>query len=251
MFQPLPYNESDKKARAVLSSMTLDEKIAYIGGDRMFFIRPVPRLNLKEVYMTDATQGIHIRNNVSDIDLRYYQLEKSTAFPCLLLLAATWNPELSYKYAQAIGEECRAGGIGILLGPGMNIYRHSQCGRNFEYFGEDPFLVSRIVEQYVKGVQCTGTAATLKHFAANNTDYFRRKSNSVVDERTLHEIYVPAFKAGIDAGAEKEFKDSPGYGYIPEGESLYNGWNDEEEKNQPVYDINYKEGIVEGYQVEQ
>ena len=202
MFKPRSYTEADKKAQEVLASMTLDEKIAYVGGDRMFFIRAVPRLNLKEVYMTDATQGIHIRKNAGDIDLSDYQPEKSTAFPAPILLAATWNPDLSYKYAEAIGEECRASGIGVLLGPGMNIYRHSQCGRNFEYFGEDPYLVSCIIEAYMKGMQSTGTIATLKHFAANNTDYFRRKSNSVVDERTLHEIYLPGFKAGIDAGAK-------------------------------------------------
>ena len=152
--------------------------------------------------MSDATQGVHIREKFTGIDLSKYQLEKSTSFPSPILLASTWNPELSYQYAEAIGEECRAGGIGILLGPGMNAYRQSQCGRNFEYFGEDPFLRSRMIEEYVKGVQSTGTIATLKHFVANNTDYYRRRSNSVVDERALHEIYLPPFKAGIDAGAK-------------------------------------------------
>jgi beta-glucosidase len=201
-FQPLSYAQADKKADSVLKLMTLDEKIALVGGDRTFFIRPLPRLSLGEVYMSDATQGVHLRKEFRDVDLSKYQLEKSTAFPCPLALAATWNPDLSYRYAEAIGEECRAGGIGILLGPGMNNYRQSQCGRNFEYFGEDPYLRSRMIEEYVKGVQSTGTVATLKHFVANNTEYFRRKSNSVVDERTLHEIYLPPFKAGIDAGAK-------------------------------------------------
>lgn len=97
------------------------------------------------------------------------------------MLASTWNKELAHNYAQAIGEECQAGNIPVLLGPGMNIYRISQCGRNFEYFGEDPFLAARMVENYVIGLQSTGTIATLKHFVANNSDYFRRKSNSVVD----------------------------------------------------------------------
>jgi beta-glucosidase len=200
-FQPLSYEQADEIADSVLALMTLDEKIAYIGGDRSFFLRPIPRLNLSEVYMTDATQGVHIRGKFKDYDLTKYQLEKSTAFPCPLLLAATWNPELTYTYAEAVGEECRQGGIGILLGPGLNSYRHSQCGRNFEYFGEDPFLRARLIEKYVQGVQSTGTVATLKHFLANNTEYFRRKSNSIIDERTLHEIYLPPFKAGIDAGA--------------------------------------------------
>ena len=201
-FQPLTFEEADKKADSVLTLLTTDEKIALVGGDRSFFIRPLPRLNLQEVYMSDATQGVHIRDKFTGIDLSKYQLEKSTSFPSPIMLASTWNPELSYQYAEAIGEECRAGGIGILLGPGMNVYRQSQCGRNFEYFGEDPFLRSRMIEEYVKGVQSTGTIATLKHFVANNTDYYRRKSNSVVDERALHEIYLPPFKAGIDAGAK-------------------------------------------------
>ncbi|MBW2643080.1 MAG: glycoside hydrolase family 3 C-terminal domain-containing protein, partial [Deltaproteobacteria bacterium] len=100
------------------------------------------------------------------------------------------------------GEECRAGNVGVLLGPGMNIYRISQCGRNFEYFGEDPFLAAGIIGKYVKGLQSTGTVATLKHFVANNTDFFRRISNSTVSERALHEIYFPAFKAGIDSDAK-------------------------------------------------
>jgi len=200
-FQPLTYEQADKKADSTLALMTTEEKIAYVGGDRSFFIRPVPRLHLKEVYMSDATQGVHIRDKFTDVDLSKYQLEKSTAFPSPILLASTWNPDLAYQYAEAVGEECRAGGIGILLGPGLNEYRQSQCGRNFEYFGEDPYLRARMIEEFVKGVQSTGTVATLKHFVANNTEFYRRRSNSVVDERTLHEIYLPPFKAGIDAGA--------------------------------------------------
>ena len=201
-FKPLSYEQADQMADSVMALMSLEEKIDYIGGDRNFLIRPISRLNLGEVYMSDATEGVHIRENYRDADLSMYQLEKSTAFPCPISLAATWNPSLAYKYAKSVGEECRAGGIGILLGPGMNNYRQSQCGRNFEYFGEDPFLAARMIEKYVEGVQSTGTVATLKHFVANNTDFFRRRSNSIISERELHEINLPAFKAGIDAGAK-------------------------------------------------
>jgi beta-glucosidase len=202
VFQPLTFAKASEKADAVLQQMTLDEKIALVGGDRAFFIRPFPRLGLHEVYMSDATQGVHIRDGVRDSILKPYQMQRSTAFPCPISLAATWDPGLAHGYAEAIGEECRAGGVGVLLGPGMNEYRHSQCGRNFEYFGEDPYLRSRFIEKYVEGVQSTGTVATLKHFVANNTDYYRRRSNSIIDERTLHEIYLPPFKAGVDAGAK-------------------------------------------------
>ena len=195
-FQPsVGYEEAGKKAELILAELTIEEKIEMIGGHNFFFIKGNEKHNIPELYLSDATQGIHIRKDLSN------QLEESTAFPSPVCLAATWNRELAYQYAEAIGRECRAGGIAVLLGPGMNIYRISQCGRNFEYFGEDPFLTSRMVENYVTGLQSTGTAATLKHFICNNTEFRRRMSNSVVDERTLHEIYLPAFKAGIDAGA--------------------------------------------------
>ncbi|HES59877.1 MAG TPA: glycosyl hydrolase, partial [Caldithrix sp.] len=201
-FQALDRNEAAAKADSILAMMTLDEKLAYIGGDKSFFIRAIPRLNLQEIYMADATQGIHIRQEFTDNDLSAYQPKKSTAFPAPILLASTWNINLAYQYAKSIGEECRAANVGVLLGPGMNMYRISQCGRNFEYFGEDPYLAAGMIENYVRGLQSTGTVATLKHFVANNTDFFRRKSNSIVDERTLHEVYTFAFKAGIDAGAK-------------------------------------------------
>jgi beta-glucosidase len=192
---PVSYDSAENRAEAILSHLTIDEKIDLIGGHNMFFVKGIEAYKIPRLYLSDATQGVHLRKNLDG------QLEKSTAFPCPISLAATWNPELANKYARCIGEECRAGDIAILLGPGMNIYRESQNGRNFEYFGEDPFLTSRMIENYVTGVQSTGTISTLKHFICNNTDYRRRTSNSVVDERTLHEIYLPGFKAGVDAGA--------------------------------------------------
>lgn len=192
---PVSFEEAGEKADQILALMSIDEKIEYIGGHNFFFVKGVDSFNIPRLYLSDATQGVHIRKDLDG------QLEKSTAFPCPISLTSTWNPELAYEYAKSIGEECRAGDIAVLLGPGMNIYRISQNGRNFEYFGEDPFLAARMVEKYVVGVQSTGTISTLKHFIANNTDFRRRTSNSVVNERTLHEIYLPAFKAGIDAGA--------------------------------------------------
>jgi beta-glucosidase len=200
MLPKLNYTDAARWADEILSQMTLAEKCAYVGGVDVFFIKGLPRLGLPPVLLSDATAGVVLRERFFDVT---YQnaVHQSVAFPAPLMLAATWNPELSRAYATAIGEECNANGIGVLLGPGFNLYRVSQCGRNFEYFGEDPCLIARMVEAYVAGVQSTGTISTLKHFLANNTDYFRRKSNSIVDERTLHEIYLPGFKAGIEAGA--------------------------------------------------
>src|SRR5512145_3315414 len=178
---PVSYEEADKRAAVVLARMSAEEKLQLISGHNSFFIKGFPQHGMPELYLADATQGVNIRRNLSN------QLEKSVAFPAAIGLASSWNPGLAYEYAKAVGEESRAGGIAVLLGPGMNIYRNSQCGRNFEYFGEDPFLAGRMIYRYVEGVLDTGTIPTLKH--------------SVVNERTLHEIYLPAFKAGIDAGA--------------------------------------------------
>jgi beta-glucosidase len=192
---PVSYEDADRRAAALLAKMSLAQKLAMISGHNSFYIKGDAALGIPELYMSDATAGVNIRRNVSDL------LEKSTAFPNPLALTATWNPGLAYRFAHSIGEECRAGGIAILLGPGMNIYRHSQYGRNFEYFGEDPHLASRMVERYVTGVLDTGTIPTIKHFLGNETDHHRRTSNSIIDERTLREIYLPAFKTAIDAGA--------------------------------------------------
>ncbi|MDA3849717.1 MAG: hypothetical protein PF447_00425, partial [Spirochaetaceae bacterium] len=197
---PVSEVEATKKAKVLLNKMTIEEKINLIGGTEGFYTQAIERLDIPEVFMADASQGVNIRHEWQGVPCEPC-LEKSTAFPAMLQLASTWNTELAGHYAQAVGEESRAGGIAILLGPGMNIYRHSQCGRNFEYLGEDPYLISRIIENYVTGLQSTGVAATLKHFLANNTDYYRRKSNSLLGDRALHEIYLPAFKAGIEAGA--------------------------------------------------
>ena len=186
------------KADSLIKTLTLKEKSLMIRGFRSFFIKGFEEKGIMPIYLSDASQGIRINKTHSDlVDI----LDRSTAFPSPILLASTFSPELSYEYAKAIGEECRAGGIDILLGPGLNIQRQSQCGRNFEYFGEDPYLIGQIVAQYVKGLQSTGTAACLKHFLGNNSEFYRRRSNSIIDERTLNEIYLPGFKAGIEAGA--------------------------------------------------
>lgn len=196
---PISFENADQRAQALLDQMTIKQKIELTGGYSRFFIQSFPELGIPYIFMSDATQGVRLSAHIEDSTI-VKPLQKSTAFPAPILLSSTWNPCLAKKYATSVGEECRAGGVHILLGPGLNLYRQSQCGRNFEYFGEDPYLTSRMIEKYVLGVQSTGTSATLKHFVANNTDFYRRRSNSIMDERTLNEIYLPGFKAGIDAG---------------------------------------------------
>lgn len=197
--QVMTWEEAYGKADEVVRKLTLDEKLHFMRGYSEFFFYGVPEKGVPYIYHSDATGGVNIRRNLPDTTM-VRPLERSTAFPCPQMLAATFNTELAHQYAVAVGEECRAGGIEILLGPGLNIARNSQNGRNFEYLGEDPRLSAAMTAAYVKGMQSTGTAACLKHFLCNETEFYRRRSNSVVDERALHEIYLPPFKAGVDAG---------------------------------------------------
>jgi beta-glucosidase len=185
----------EERAAAVLAEMTIKEKLSSVAGFKHFYSPQIERLGIRPLYFSDASQGVHIREEFNT------GLDQSTAFPCTLALAATWDPGLANQFARAIGEQCRAGDIAVLLGPGMNLYRSSRCGRNFEYLGEDPFLAGQLVASYVAGMQSSGTMATLKHFLGNNSETLRKTSDSVMSERALHELYTPAFKAGIGAGA--------------------------------------------------
>jgi beta-glucosidase len=121
----------------------------------------------------------------------------STAMPATLGLAATWNPDLAAAYGAVIGQEARQRGKDIMLGPSLNIQRTPLCGRNFEYLGEDPFLTSRIAVNYIKGEQAQGVSSCAKHFAANNQEHERNSINVEMDERTLRELYLPAFRAAV------------------------------------------------------
>lgn len=186
-------------ADAKLKELTLDEKLNMTVGYEEFFFPGFPEKGIPYLYLSDATKGVHLRPELTDT-VHIRQLERSTAFPAPIMLAATFNPELSYEYGKAVGEECRAGGVELLLGPGVNLARNSQCGRNYEYLGEDPYMVGRMAAEYIKGLQSTGTAACIKHFIGNETEFYRRRTNSIIEERTLHELYMRPFKAGIDAG---------------------------------------------------
>jgi len=176
--------EHKDRAAEIVAQMTLDEKIAYVGGYDSWYIRPVERLGLPAVKMVDGPQGV--RNNT-----------RSTLYPSGVAAAATWNRELIGKMGVALGQDSRARGVHILLGPGVNIYRSPMCGRNFEYFGEDPYLAGQVAVSYIKGLQSQGVMACIKHFAGNNQEWDRHSVSSDIDERTLHEIYFPAFEAAV------------------------------------------------------
>lgn len=178
--------EHQERAAALVQQMTLDEKISLIAGYQDgFHTAPVERLGIPEIRMADGPQGV--RNNT-----------KSTLFACGVAAAASWNPSIVREMGVALGQDSRARGVHILLGPGVNICRSPLCGRNFEYFGEDPFLAAETAVAYIEGVQSQGVMATVKHFALNNQEYNRHHVNSVADERTINEIYFPAFRAAVE-----------------------------------------------------
>lgn len=205
---PVTQEHRDRAAELV-SQMTLEEKCAYVGGSEDgFYIRPVERLGIPLIRMADGPQGV--RNNT-----------KSTLFACGVAAAASWNEDVTYEMGVALGYDSRARGVHILLGPGVNIYRSPLCGRNFEYMGEDPLLASRTAVQYIKGVQSQGVMATVKHFALNNQEFNRHHVSSDADERTMNEIYFPAFKAAVDAGVASVMSS---YNLVNNVHSAENEW---------------------------
>jgi beta-glucosidase len=177
----------DDRARALLALMTLDEKLDYIGGDRVFYIRAIERLGIPEIKMSDGPAGC--RN-----------WGPSTAYPAPISNAAAFDLAAAERVGKSIGRDCRARGVHILLAPGMNIHRSPLDGRNFEYLGEDPFLAGKTAAAVIRGVQSEGVLATAKHFAANNQEWDRNNISSEVDERTLREIYFPAFERSVREG---------------------------------------------------
>jgi beta-glucosidase len=177
-------SDVEKRVDSILSRMTLEEKIDYLGGINDYYLRAIPRLGLPELRTSDGPLGI-----------RNYGV--STAYPAGVALAATWDPELVSRVGRSLGKDARARGVHFFLGPGMNIYRAPMCGRNFEYFGEDPYLASRMAVAIIQGVQSQGVIATAKHFVANNQEFDRYNISSDIDERTLREIYLPAFEVSV------------------------------------------------------
>ena len=190
----------EERVEDALARMTLEEKVGMTTAQSKFSSRGVPRLGIPEVWHTDGPHGIRPEVLWDDWDQAGWTNDSCTAFPALINLAATWDKEMSLLYGRCIGEEARYRKKDILLGPGINICRTPLNGRNFEYMGEDPYLAGKMVAPYVKGVQENGVAACVKHFAVNNQEFQRTQSNSVVDDRTLYEIYLPAFKAAVIEG---------------------------------------------------
>lgn len=179
-----PSLPSEERADLIIAQMSLKERIRFIGGYKRFFFKGYPEHGLREVECADATMGLRGHGRV-------------TAFPMAIAMASTWNRDLMFNTGNVVARECKAKGVDVLLGPGVNIYRIPNNGRNYEYFGEDPYLAAQLSGEYIKGIQDLGIMAVVKHFAANNSDTDRHRMNSIVDERTLHEIYFPVFKHAV------------------------------------------------------
>ena len=190
----------EERVEDVLSRMTLEEKVAMTHAQSKFSSPGVPRLGIPEIWHTDGPHGIRPEVLWDEWDQAGWTNDSCTAFPALVNLAATWDRDLSRLYGDCIGAEARYRKKDILLGPGINMGRTPLNGRTFEYMGEDPYLAGELVVPYVQGVQANGVAACVKHFAVNNQEVRRTATSSNVDDRTLYEIYLPAFKKAVQEG---------------------------------------------------
>ena len=192
---------AERRAREVLAKMTLEEKCSLMGGCATMYMTAIPRVGIsREWAMSDCSHAMkpeHRRDYfgfVEGVD------DRSTCLPCQSALAATWNVDLAARHGHVMGEQMRSRGKDQMLGPGVNIVRTPLCGRNWEYISEDPYLNSRMVVPLIRAVQEHGVAATVKHFAVNNQELARTTVNATLDDRTLHEIYLPAFRAAVKEG---------------------------------------------------
>lgn len=185
----------DRRVEEMLGKLTLEQKIDLIGGENDMFIKAQPAIGLPRLKMSDGPMGVRTWG-------------PTTGYAAGIGLAASWDVELAKRVGTGLGQDARARGVGFLLGPAVNIYRAPMNGRNFEYMGEDPYLAGHIAAAYIQGVQSQGVIATVKHYAANNSEFDRHNSNSVVDERTLRELYFPAFETAVKEGHVGAVMDS-------------------------------------------
>ena len=177
---------------AILAQMTVEEKAALVSGTDFMFTNPIPRLGVPSLRMSDGPHGLRLQNGAGDNGVS--SSEPATAFPTAACTASGWNPENLRRMGEAIAEECRFYGVHTLLGPGVNIKRNPLCGRNFEYFSEDPLLAGVLGAAMVEGVQSRGVGTSVKHFALNNTENYRFMGTSVAGERTMRRIYLRQFE---------------------------------------------------------
>lgn len=190
------------KQPELLSKLTLEEKAALLSGKTVWETRDIPRLRIPSIFLSDGPHGIRKQAGTGD-HLGLNESLKATCFPTAATIANSWDEELGEEIGRALGEEAVSQNIHVLLGPGLNIKRSPLCGRNFEYFSEDPYFAGKMAAAYVRGIQSQGIYACPKHFAVNSQELRRMAMNAVIDERTLREIYLTGFEIAVKEGGAK------------------------------------------------
>ena len=186
----------------IIKSLSLEQKCALLSGGTVFTTRALPGKGIPAITLSDGPNGVRKQAGAAD-HLGLNPSVPATCFPTSATVANSWDPELGEAVGAAMGEEAAAQGVSVLLGPGLNIKRSPLCGRNFEYFSEDPYLSGKMAAAYVRGIQKNGIAACPKHFAVNSQELRRMASDSIVDERTLREIYLTGFEMVVKEAQPK------------------------------------------------
>ena len=189
---------TDLDVERLLGELTLEEKVALTTGATAWTSVAVERLGIPSITVTDGPHGVRLATPSEGFDLT--AAEPATCFPTAATLGSAWDLELLERVGEALGVESRAHGVAVLLGPGANIKRHPLCGRNFEYFSEDPVLSGELAAAFIRGVQSQGVGTSLKHYAVNNQETDRMRVSAQVDERTLREIYLHSFERAVKGG---------------------------------------------------
>ena len=185
--------------KAIVKQMTLEEKAGMCSGEDFWHLKSVERLGIPSVMVSDGPHGLRKQDQEAD-HLGANDSIKAVCFPTACATACSFDRDLLYKLGETLGDECQAQNLSVILGPAVNIKRSPLCGRNFEYFSEDPYLASEMAGAHIKGVQSKNIGTSIKHFAANNQEYRRMSCSSEIDERTFREIYLGAFETAIKEG---------------------------------------------------
>jgi len=183
----------------IVQQMTLEDKIALCSGENFWETKKYEKYGIPSLFMCDGPHGLRKQEDAADM-LGLNNSRPATCFPAEVTTAGSWNPELLEQIGAAVGEEAKEQGVGLVLGPGANLKRNPLCGRNFEYFSEDPYLAGKLAAGFIRGTEAQGVGTSLKHFAANSQEHRRFTSNSVLDDRTLRELYLTAFEIAVKEG---------------------------------------------------
>lgn len=198
---------SEMKHKHLIKQMTLEEKASLMSGKDFWQTQDIPRLGIPSIFLADGPHGIRKQAEAAD-HLGLNPSLPATCYPTAATVANSWNTELGEKLGEYLGKEAVSQRVHVLLGPGVNMKRNPLCGRNFEYFSEDPYLAGKLAAAYIRGIQSQGISACVKHFAANNQEERRMSIDTIVDERTLREIYLTAFEIAVKEGGTKTVMSS-------------------------------------------